>query len=286
MIDELKKGGEICKKIKKELPKRVVVGTSILELANWVESEIRKGGQEPAFPANISINDVAAHFSPGPNDKSVFETGQLIKVDFGAHQDGWVTDNSLCINLGDFDELTLAANEALVEATKTIKQYGSKATLSQIGKSIEDAIKNRGFEPITNLTGHKIDQWILHAGLSIYNYDSGSDRAIGDGIFAVEPFATTGVGRIKNGPNSEIFRLMKTTPQRLPNLRTLVNELTKFKTLPFSSRWVSKPEYLRVLLRDKTLHNYPLLVEESGGMVSQAEDTFLVEGENVTVLTS
>jgi len=279
-------GGKVCQKIKKELPKKVFSGASILETANWVEGEIKKAGFLPAFPTNISINEIAAHFSPGPNDDKVFESGQLIKIDFGTHKEGWATDNSITIDLGEHSELLAASSEALSEATKVIQENGSKSTLSQIGKAIETTIKNRGFLPIVNLTGHKIDQWNLHAGLSIPNFDSGSNKQLGDGIFAVEPFATTGVGRIKNGPNSEIFRLMRQSSQRLPALRTLVNELKKFSTLPFSSRWVNKHEYLKMLVRDKTLHNYPLLVEESKGMVSQAEDTFLIESDEVTVLTS
>lgn len=284
-MDVLKKAGNICRAIRVELPKRVVPGTTLIEVAELIESRIRDGGALPAFPVNISIDDVAAHFTPKPRSDKKFEEGQIVKIDFGAHIDGWPVDNAMTIDLGEHDELKAAANEGLAAGTEVLLNRGPKATLSDIGKAIESAILARGFSPIVNLTGHKIDRWLLHGGFSIYNYDSGSKKEIGEGIFALEPFATTGSGRVKSGPASEIYRLVKPKRQRLPGPRAVLSEVTKFKTLPFCSRWVSKPEYLRLLSRDGSLHNYPLLVEVSGGIVSQAENTFLVKEGKVEQLT-
>jgi len=284
-VEELKKAGEICKRIKKELPKRVVPGASLLEVAEWVESRIRSEGALPAFPVNISINEVAAHFTPGPGDEAKFEEGQVVKVDFGAHIDGWPVDTALTVDLGDNEELVSAAREGLAAGTTVLLERGPEATLSEIGGAIESAIRSRGFSPIVNLTGHKIDRWVLHAGLSVPNYDTGSGRPIGEGIFAIEPFATPGSGRVKNGPPSEIYRVLKVKPQRLPGPRRLLSEVSRFGTLPFCSRWVSHPEYLHFLTRSGSLHNYPLLVEVSGALVSQAENSFLVKEGKVEQLT-
>lgn len=281
----MRKGGEICRSIKKQLPKMIVPGASILSVAEWVESQIREAGAQPTFPVNISIDEVAAHFSPPPGYKGEFREGQVVKVDFGAHIGGWPTDNAVTFDLGENEQLVQASLDGLNAAAEVIKSRGPEATLGEIGSAIEKAITSQGFQPIVNLTGHSMSQWILHKGLSIYNYSTGSDRKIGEGLFAVEPFATAGSGRVKNGPASEIYKLLKQKQQRLPNLRSLVNEIKKFNTLPFCSRWVSHPEYLGLLVKDGTLHNYPLLVEVSGGIVSQAENTFLVEDGRVEVIT-
>ncbi len=284
-MDEIIKAGKICKEIKKKLPSFIKPDLSILGAAEWIEAEIKKAGGLPSFPVNISINEIAAHFSPMPKYEGVFKQGDMVKVDFGAHIDGFPSDNAVSFDLGENEELFLASKDALAAATEVILSRGADSTLSEIGSAIEKAITTRGFNPITNLTGHSIAQWNLHDGLSILNYDSGSDRKIGEGIIAIEPFATNGEGRVKNGQSSEIYRLVSRRPQRLPNLRKLVNEIVKFKTLPFCSRWVSKPEYLRMLVKSETLHNYPLLVEVSGGMVSQAEDTFYIKDGKVTIVT-
>jgi methionyl aminopeptidase len=284
-VDEVRKAGAICREIKKEIPKRVTAGAGVLDFAEWLESEIKKKGGSPAFPVNISTNEVAAHFSPAKKCTDFFSEGDMVKVDFGAHVDGWPSDTSITIDLGENGELLAASRDALSSAKEIILSRGSESTLREIGRAIETAIKSRGFQPIVNLTGHNMDRWNLHGGLSVYNFDSGSDRKIGEGLLAVEPFATTGSGRVKNGALSEIYKLVKPKPQRLPNLRALVGEVEKFSTLPFCSRWVSHPELLKMLSRDGTLHNYPLLVEVSGGMVSQTEDTFLV-GENKAEVTT
>lgn len=285
MEKELQKGGEICRSIRKELAKMVVPGTKILGVAEWIEGKIREQGAQPTFPVNISINEIAAHFSPPPGYTEEFKEGQMVKIDFGAHIDGWPTDNAITFDLGDNESLLQASKDGLAAASEVITSRGPEATLSEIGSAIEKAIKGRDFQPIVNLTGHSMSQWMLHAGLSIHNFDTGSDKAIGEGLFAVEPFATTGSGRVKNGSVSEIYRLQKAKKQRLPNIRRLVGEIGKFKTFPFCSRWVSQPEYLNLLVKDGTLHNYPLLVEVSKGKVSQAEHTFLVKESGVEVVT-
>ena len=284
-VEVLKKLGKTCHEIKGGLPKRVTPGVTLLEVAEWIEGSIRDAAASPAFPVNISIDDVAAHFTPKPNDELRFKEGQIVKIDFGAHIDGWPVDTAITVDLGEHEELTTAAKEGLAAGTAVLMDRGPEATLSEIGHAIETAVRARGFSPIVNLTGHKIDRWLLHAGLSIYNYDSGSNKKIGEGVFALEPFATTGSGRVKNGQASEIYRLMKAKRQRLPGPRKVLAEVSKFNTLPFCSRWVSRPEYLRLLSRDGSLHNYPLLVEVSGGIVSQEENTFLVKDGKVEVLT-
>ena len=44
--------------------------------------------------SNISINEIAAHYTPSVNDKKVFELGDVVKVDCGAELDGWVGDTA------------------------------------------------------------------------------------------------------------------------------------------------------------------------------------------------
>lgn len=219
METEVLRAGKIAAAIRSKIPNLVKVGATLYSVVEFIETELKKVDLSPAFPVNISINEIAAHFGPLPTDKHIFEDGDLVKVDFGAHIDGWPVDNAMTIDLGENESLTLAAKEALDSAIEIIKSHGPETTLSEIGLAIETAIKNRGFQPISNLTGHSMEQWELHSGLSILNYDSGSDKKIGERLIAVEPFATTGSGQVRNGALSSIYKLMKPIPQRLPQLR-------------------------------------------------------------------
>ncbi|MBR9681352.1 MAG: type II methionyl aminopeptidase [Candidatus Altiarchaeota archaeon] len=277
--------GKVSSKIRLKLPKLIRPDATYYSIVEFVEVELAKAGIKPAFPVNVSVNAVAAHFGPTKTDKDVFKTGDIIKVDFGAHLDGWPVDSSSTFDLGDNEALVLAAKEALESALTIITSRGPEATLSEIGKVIETSIKNRGFVPISNLTGHSMEQWELHSGLSIHNYDSGSDKAIGEGLFAVEPFATTGAGQVREGAPSSIYKLVRPQPQRLPQLRHLMKEIQAFGTLPFSGGWVSEPRYLSMLVKQGVLHNYPQLVEVQSGLVSQFEHTVLVNEGKVKVVT-
>ncbi|MBR9679649.1 MAG: type II methionyl aminopeptidase [Candidatus Altiarchaeota archaeon] len=284
-LESLHQTGELAAKLKTQLSSRVKLGVSLLSIAEWIEQAADKHGFGMAFPVNISINSTAAHFTPAPADTAVFEKGQLVKIDFGFHKNGWPVDNAVTIDLGKNTELVKASEQALDAALDTIVKSKSKTTMSQIGSSIESVIKSAGFSPITNLTGHQMGQWNLHSGFSIQNYDTGNKNMLGEGLFAIEPFATNGVGKVKNGKNSSIYRLLSEKPQRLPQMKSLLKEVSKFKTFPFASRWVSQTRYLQMLVRHGVLHNYPELVEAAGGLVSQAEDTILVTEQDAIILT-
>lgn len=273
--------------IRSRLVPLVRPGLPLYGVVEFIEAELKQAGASPAFPVNVSINEVAAHYGPVSSPEPVFHEGDLVKVDFGAHFEGWPVDNAVTFDLGASrgPELLQASQFALSTALEIIRARGPEATLSEIGTAIQQTITQQGFHPITNLTGHSMEQWDLHSGISIYNYDCKSDKPIGMGLFAVEPFATDGAGQVRDGAPSSIFKLMTPKPQRLPQLRQLMKELSAFRTLPFSSAWVSQPQYLPLLVRQGVLHNYPQLVEVRGGLVSQAEHTVLITGDRVEVVT-
>lgn len=275
--DDYIKSGSIAAKIKKNVVKLVSPGVTLLEVAEFVDSEIARAGAVPAFPVNISIDDIAAHYTPTSDDKSVFSEGQVVKVDLGVAVNNCPADTALTVTL-DEDRSLQDAAEAALEAA--LAKADRNATLQDIGAAIERAISSRGFNPVVNLTGHSMSEGTLHAGLSISNFAVSDTRTLGEGVFAIEPFATTGEGRVKNSEPSSIFRLISTRPSRLPRLRKLQGQIKEqFGTFPFASRWLNDTLGLRMLVREGVLHNYPILKEVSGAKVSQAEETILINGD-------
>ncbi|MBR2093073.1 MAG: M24 family metallopeptidase, partial [Candidatus Methanomethylophilaceae archaeon] len=172
-------------------------GVKLYDVAQEVEGYIRDHGCGLAFPCNISINDVAAHYTPSCNDKKVFELGDVVKVDCGAELDGYVGDTAGTVEVGT------NAYKDLVEISKTARNtvaefIGDGIPLGEIGKAVEMTITNAGFTPITNLCGHQIEPYNLHAGLSVPSYANGSDVKIQSGmVVAIEPFATNGAGEVR-----------------------------------------------------------------------------------------
>ena len=75
--------GQIAAYARDEGVKKIKPGVSFLEVASFVESCIIDKGAFPAFPVNIAINDLAAHFTPKDDDTQSFKSGDIVKLDVG-----------------------------------------------------------------------------------------------------------------------------------------------------------------------------------------------------------
>ena len=257
-------------------------GASVYHIAEELEGVIMKRGASPAFPANISINNVAAHYSPGVGDESVIPHGAVVKVDVGAHVDGYIADAALTIALDPRREpLVETAKRALRAALAALKPG---VELSEVGSSVESAARSAGFKPISNLSGHLMGRYALHAGKHVPNVRSEPcGKALAGEVYAVEPFVTDGVGYVVETEGGTIYRLVSAKSAGDAALNRAIKELwSKYRGLPFSERWVYREggglalSLLRELAKLRRVYVYPPLVEASNGFVAQFEDTLLL----------
>ena len=283
------KAGRIAAQAREYGKSLIKVGASLLEVSEAIEKKITELGGEFAFPPQISINDIAAHYCAGVDDPTVFKQGDVVKLDIGVHVNGFVGDTALTVVLSNDEKLNLlaeASREALSAALKVIKPG---VTLSDIGKTIHAEITKRGFSPIRNLSGHGLDQFIIHDKPSIPNFDTGSEEELEqDQVIAIEPFASTGAGIIYESSNPTIFSLKATKPVRSPMAREVLKDLEKYNGLPFALRWIVKKHgqgkvsfALRELKKLEILQEYPPLPDKAHGLVSQAEHTLIVREKPV-----
>ncbi len=285
IIGKYRLAGKILSEVRSEAVKKVKKGESVLSAAEFTENLIREKGGEPAFPVNISRNDEAAHATPCFNDKSVFGS-EMVKLDIGVHIDGYIADTAITIDLSGNPKLVEAAEAAL---NKAIEFVHDGVNTSEIGGVIEDAISSFGFKPVTNLTGHGLAQYIQHAPPQIPNRRTSHGVVLREGdIVALEPFATNGSGKIHDaGGNAEIYHVIANRPVRHPAARALLQQIEKYKTLPFAKRWLGERVdfALLQLVKAGIVQAYPVLKEVQGGLISQAEHTILVTKEGCEVIT-
>ena len=284
------KAGEILKQVKTYAKSIIKKNKPLLEIANKIEEKIFELKGEPAFPTNLSINEIAAHYTPSHDDETL--ASGLLKVDIGVQVEGWTADSAFSLDLENSEE-----NKKLIEASKNAveaveKIISDKSTLAEIGTLIEKTIKEKGFEPIANLTGHSMEEYDLHAGVSIPNIKNDSDFQLGEGLYAIEPFATTGSGRVQDGKPSGIYELIDPKNVRSPLAREVLDYIIDYySTLPFCSRWLVQEFGARALFALKqleqngNLHHFHQLVESTKAKVSQHEQTFLVKTDKVIVTT-
>ena len=293
-MDEYIRAGKIAGEVRENTRKKDWIGKTVFEICEHVEDEIRKRGAKCAFPVNTSINEVAAHYTAEPNDELTIKDDDLVKIDLGAQINGYIADTAVtvCYN-PEYDNLVDAAQQSLDNAMSMIK-IGVKS--SDVGRTIEKTIKQMGFLPIANLSGHSLDQYTIHAGKSVPNiWSIGSFTFDGNQAFACEPFVTTseGLGFVHEGKVKNIFALSsrkKTKDKEADKMLDFIWQ--NFNLLPFALRWLTKEwdekearTLLDILVKKKAVHAYPVLVEGNGKRVTQAEHTFIPNENGVTITT-
>jgi methionyl aminopeptidase len=188
-------------------------------------------------------------------------------------------------------EATQNALHAAIEVARRDRR------ISEISKAIGDAATREGFKPISNLSGHTVQQYIVHAGKSIPSqYSPNLPVLKKDDVFAIEPFLTQrdAAGYVVDGPQETIFSLVIRKKTGIKEMDDLLDRIWESrKTLPFTPRWFESEyregrlmQLLKELERRRLVRTYPILVEDSGKPVAQFEHTMAFEEDgNIVVLT-
>jgi methionyl aminopeptidase len=288
-FDCYQRAGKIASVVRERARKKYHVGSTLFRICESIEAEIRELGGAPAFPVNVSLNDIAAHYTAEPNDTLEVKDSDILKIDIGVQLDGYIADTAVTVCYDPKSEaLVKVAEMALSEAVKVAK-VDTKA--NDIGAAVENTIVKQGFKPIQNLSGHSLERYTIHAGRSIPNIRTlgPSFRLSSNQAYAVEPFVTTkdGQGVVYEGRIHNIFSITSRKPSKNQDADIFLAQLwNKFRTLPFTIRWITDlyeeqraRQLVELLVKKKNVHAYPILLEGNGKIVSQAEHT-LIPGTN------
>ena len=288
------KAGKIAAHVLSFVAREVRPGVKVLKICQMAEKKIIESGATGiAFPCNISINDEAAHYTSPHDDTKTFPDKGLVKIDLGAHVNGYISDTALTVDLdGSFEKFVEASREALEAAIEVVTP---DVSLGDVGKAIERTIKRHGLKPIHQLSGHQLKQWNLHAGKIVPNVGAKltAKMRLGE-TFAIEPFATDGNGTIKSGPRAYIFSNDLKNKKKLDKTTLRVRNIARqrFGSLPWAGRWLhSKSGNIDVeaainnLQRAGVIHGYAVLFEGKNGMVSQFEHSIFVGSTGAIVST-
>jgi methionyl aminopeptidase len=286
ILEKYQEAGLIAAKILRDGAKEIRIGTSYLDIVESIESRVIEEGAALAFPLNLSLNEDAAHDTASPGDPRIFAKGDVAKLDLGVHIDGYIADTATTIDLGVNSLLVEASEQALDAAISRIKPG---VTAGDLGMAIQSTIESRGYRPISNLTGHGLDRYILHRSPTIPNIGIKGGVILEEGmVFAIEPFATTGSGHVTEKTRREIYSQTSSKPVRIPAARAMLEKIRDRHGLPFARRWLNEKRMdlaLQALIRSQVLHVYPVLSDIPGSLVSQAEHTIVVTADGYIVTT-
>jgi len=286
IFDKYRDAGSIAAKILRDGAKEMRIGTSYLDLVESIETRVREEGAGLAFPLNISLNEDAAHDTASYGDDRVFASGDVVKLDLGVQIEGYIADTATTVDLGRNSLLLQASEQALESAIKTIRPG---TTAGELGAAVQKEIEGRGYRPISNLTGHGLDQYVLHRAPTIPNVGMAGGVVLEEGmVFAIEPFATTGSGHVGEKTRMEIYSQISQKPVRIPAARAVMEKIKDRRGLPFARRWMGEKKLditFPSLVRSQILHGYPVLADIPGSLVSQHEHTVIVTNDGCVVTT-
>lgn len=150
------------------------------------------------FPGNIciSVNDEVVH---GIGGQRRIQYGDIVKLDIGVIQDGWVGDTAATVPVGmiaDNMDVLLRATQSALDRAISIASEGTR--LGDICAEIEDEARRHRFSVVREFVGHGVGRK-LHEEPQIPNYGKrGSGPRLRAGMtLAIEPMINLGAAEVR-----------------------------------------------------------------------------------------
>lgn len=309
------KAANVHKKVGEIVRNTIKPGMALKDIALFIEDNIKTNiefdNNKPldrgvAFPVGLSLNNCAAHYTPNYGDNTIILTEKdILKIDYGTHINGTIIDSAFTLHFDNkYDEF--------IQISKDITNYGVSlcgpdVVLGDIGQLIAEYIESKEIildnkviqlKTMTELSGHSISRYDIHAGKAVPNTRIFYPLRMQENEFyAIEPFITTGNGKnIIKEPNSH-YMLTREYEKELYNVKEdekkLVNIiLNNYYTLPFCQKWLyninNTIDYnglLKKLENKKIVNTYPPIYDINKSIVSQFEHTIFIKKNGIINLT-
>lgn len=223
-----------------------------------------------AFPTGASLNNCAAHWTPNLGDETVLGYDDVMKIDYGSHIKGLMTDCAFTVAFNPvYDNLLQAVKDATNEGIKTA---GIDVRLCDVGEAIQEVMEsyeveigNKTFpvKCIQNLCGHSMERYKIHAGKSVPIVKGGPETKMVEGEqYAIETFGSTGKGKVFEDIDCSHYMQNFDRPEvpirdgKAKALLKVINE--NFGTLAFARKWL-EPHFPRHIVPLKKLCDLDLV---------------------------
>jgi len=207
-IDKMRRACRTASEILERVSDLVRPGISTREVDEAAADLMQEAGVKSAFfgyrlghrvfPGNIciSLNDEIVH---GIGSQRRIQYGDIVKLDIGVIQDGWVGDTASSVPVGMIDQRT----EKLLRVTETaLRRAIAVATdgvrLGDVCAEVEDEAVANQFNVVREFVGHGVGRK-LHEEPQVPNYGKrGSGPRLKAGMtLAIEPMINAGTAAVK-----------------------------------------------------------------------------------------
>jgi methionyl aminopeptidase len=300
-IKSLDKAADIHKEVRRHLHNIIKPGVKLTDIVHIIETKTEELSNKSecinrgiGFPVGLSLNSCAAHFHPEDNDNTTIKKDDVVKIDFGTEVNGWIIDSAFTVYFNDKHDTLV---KAVKEATETgIKNAGIDVDINDWAKSIKEVMNSYDINPITNLGGHNIEKGIIHGGYFLPS--SPNDKLIyktmTEGVFAIETFGSTADDYVHEIGEPTIFRMKPdcnmSTLKMESTKKTLSTIKRKFKTLPFTNRYLSEIQncktHLQILNKNSCINSYPPLCVKNGITAQYEHTIYIADGKKIVFSNS
>jgi len=307
VVTKYKMSAEIVNKVLKELMTECKPGCSVRDLCVLGDKKLteetgkaykkdKKIAKGVAFPTCISVNNVICHYSPLLSEPdTLLADGDLVKIDLGAHIDGFIAVVAHTFVLGASAEAPVTGRKADVimaahlasEAALRLVKPGMENTevtdtLSEIGKAYD-------CKPVEGMVSHNLEQNIIDGEKTINNCLEGQakDREIHDfkqhEVYAVDVLLSTGDGKNqeKDAKTTVFKKTGLTYMLKMKTSREFFSQVGKsYGPMPFNLRNCEEEKKARMgvveCVKHQVLQPFHVLYEKDGTFVAQFKFTVLL----------
>ncbi len=316
---------KVMNKIYYEIDENVKIYDIVAKIESYISEELpNQRNKGIAFPVGIGINHCVAHYTPTINDKNrILKNGDIVKIDFGVHVDGYITDSAFTLPIGNIGKNKFSE---LIEISKKATLIGVNKSkidvlLSEIGEDIEEYVLSKEIEidgkmvdlkVMKELCGHSIGVYKIHSGKAVPNCKLDfvyNERMKACEKYAIEPFITTGNGKCIYDKSNNHYMLSRNYEEKYKKSKNkneykkvlYNNIMEKYMTLAFTQKWmyeglnnypkINEKEYnifersLEELCKENIVEEYLPIYDIEGSYVAQHEHNVFIMEERVVHLT-
>lgn len=317
VVQKYKTAGGIVNKTLQSIIQSCKVGASAKALCqkgdNLLEQEAnKKYKNEPdmkkgiAFPTCLSVNNCICHFSPSKNDPDyTLRAGDVVKIDLGAHIDGFIAVAAHTIVIGATAEnkckgrsadVVLAAYHANQAALRLLKDGTSNYAVTEAVQKIAAEYKCK---PIEGMLSHQLKQFKIDGEKTIIQNPTIAQKKEHEKcqfekyeVYAMDVLISTGEGLGKE-LDTKVSIYKKTEENYLLKLkasRAFYAEVKKkYGTMPFNLRNFEEEAKAKMGVHECVTHKliepFQVLYEKHNEIVAQFKNTVLLLPNGLQIVT-
>jgi len=313
VVQKYKAAAEVAHRAMEEVKKLCKAGARIVDLCKagdaFITAECKKAFPKNkiergiAFPTCVSVNNIAGHFSPLKDDKTVLAKNDVVKIDLGAHIDGFIALVARTVVVDPEGDVTgkaadvITAAQVAMNAVIHMLQVGkSNEEISEVIKRVAEAYH---VNPLEGVLSHQMNRFVIDGEKVIMNKPMVDQRVEkctveANDVWCIDIVMSTGEGVAREGDlRTTVFKrsLEKMYMLKLKASRGLLQQINrKCPVLPFTLRCFDDERQARMGISEMVSHGmvdpYPVLFEKDHEIIAQFKSTvFILPGQTLPAFT-